>query len=305
VAGVPLSATDVLPPGSHRERVEALHEFYGQAGLPGTRRISKDSWRLGDALDLPDTISHEGVSAILRGEGVPRWSKVECLVRILAAQAVGRPNVEATVQRFHMLWLSAVGVGSALAAPVEVQGLAAPQIQPTATTAENEEGPSQPTWGDWEVLRQRADAGDSSAVSQLDKLYAELDDVEGLRQRAEVGDEYAARRLADLLAERGDAEGLRQLADAGDDYATDLLLPLLGKRAKAGDGAASRQLAELLANRGDVEGLRQWANAGYGAAARSRSAMLAERGDWLGLHQLAEAGDLYAARSLDGRQLGR
>ena len=97
--GIALPGMDKVPPGPRRDLVEALHELYRQAGFPGTRTISKDSRDRGDVLHLRDTISHEGVSGILRGEGLPRWSKIESLVRILVDHAVGHPDTEASVGR--------------------------------------------------------------------------------------------------------------------------------------------------------------------------------------------------------------
>ncbi|GIF75272.1 hypothetical protein Asi02nite_47900 [Asanoa siamensis] len=53
---------------------------------------------------MPDTVSHETVGSILRGEALVRWSKVECVVRQLAAMAVHRPDPDDEVRRFHVLW---------------------------------------------------------------------------------------------------------------------------------------------------------------------------------------------------------
>ena len=165
MTGVSLPGTDILPPGPLRDFVEALHELYGEAGAPGVRKISQDSR---DRDDLPDTISHEGVSGILRGVGVPRWSKVECLVRVLAARAVGRPDADATVQRLHKLWSSTAGIGSA-----------------TVVTAQMEP------------------ASSAELMTTMDNPYAfELE--QELRQRAEAGDEVAARSLTVMLTERAD-----------------------------------------------------------------------------------------------------
>ncbi|PZS22586.1 MAG: hypothetical protein DLM61_25720 [Pseudonocardiales bacterium] len=58
--------------------------------------------------DLRDTVSHETISLMLRGEGVPRWIKLECVVRHLADIAVRKPDVAATVGKFHELWSAAV-----------------------------------------------------------------------------------------------------------------------------------------------------------------------------------------------------
>jgi tetratricopeptide (TPR) repeat protein len=95
---------DRLPRGPVRNLVQALHGLYQEAGMPGARAIS-DAIRARD--DLRDTVSHETISAALRGDGLPRWSKVECLVRQLAAWAVSQPDPDAVVRMFHGLWLDA------------------------------------------------------------------------------------------------------------------------------------------------------------------------------------------------------
>jgi hypothetical protein len=237
MVGVPLPTTDMLPPGPHRDLVEAVHELYRQAGLPGTREISRESR---DRQDLIDTISHEGVSAILRGQGVPRWSKVECLVRILAARAVGRPDEDATVQRFHKLWSAAAGVEPAKVIPAEVQS-----PRPHA----NETAEGTPRLDDLASLYRQA-VGSAEAASQLVDLLASRGDWGGLWARARIGDEHAADRLADVLAEAGELELLAELADdAGHSYAASLLD---GKLAERGD---FRRLTERAAE-GDVYATR-------------------------------------------------
>ncbi|MDR7324711.1 MULTISPECIES: FxSxx-COOH system tetratricopeptide repeat protein [Catenuloplanes] len=80
-----------------------LQLLYRAAGRPAYRKVS-DAIR--DRHDMPDTVSHETVSAIIRGAVLPRWIKVECVVRQLAAMAVTRPDPEAEVRRFHLLWSS-------------------------------------------------------------------------------------------------------------------------------------------------------------------------------------------------------
>jgi hypothetical protein len=99
-------------PGSDRtgsvtvvqDLVVELLRLHADAGRPSYRRISAEIRRQND---MPDTLSHETVSALLRGDTLPRWSKVECVVRCLAAMAVHRPDQEAKVRRFHALWLDA------------------------------------------------------------------------------------------------------------------------------------------------------------------------------------------------------
>jgi tetratricopeptide repeat protein len=101
---VPMPGPDQLQPGPMRDLVAALHELYRAAGKPGVRVISADIRR---DQDLRDTVSHETVSAMLRGDGLPRWDKVECVVRVLAARSVARPSPDAEVRRFLPLWLTA------------------------------------------------------------------------------------------------------------------------------------------------------------------------------------------------------
>lgn len=81
--------------------VGELQLLYRAAGRPSYRRISQE---IRDNEAMPDTVSHETVGALLGGTFIPRWSKVECVVRQLAAMAVHRPNVEAEVRRFHAFW---------------------------------------------------------------------------------------------------------------------------------------------------------------------------------------------------------
>jgi tetratricopeptide (TPR) repeat protein len=50
---------------------------------------------------------------MLRGQAVPRWIKLECVVRYLVDIAVHQPDVDATVGTFHELWLAAVATNLA------------------------------------------------------------------------------------------------------------------------------------------------------------------------------------------------
>jgi hypothetical protein len=301
MTGVPLPAKDVLAPGPHRDLVEALHELYRQAGLPGTRTISQDSRELGDVLALRDTISHEGVSGVLRGVGIPRWSKLECLVRILVNRAVDHPDLDATLQRFHKLWRSAAGVGAAEIMPAEARLLTAQAI----TTAENAEQLARrlARQGDADGLRQLLKAGNESAATYLVDLLLRRGDIEGLRQQADMGNAAAVVPLARLLDQQGDVHGLRRAADAGNESAARRLVEQLFRRGDieglrqqaGGDRYAATALAALLADRGDMEGLRRLADAGSKYAARRIAELLAERSDVEALRQEAEAGNKYAA----------
>lgn len=95
---------DQLPDGPLRNLVVALHELHREAGKPGVRVVST---AIKDRDDLRDTVSHETISAMLRGTGLPRWIKVECVVRQLADWTVTRRDPDQEVRRFHRLWLEA------------------------------------------------------------------------------------------------------------------------------------------------------------------------------------------------------
>jgi tetratricopeptide (TPR) repeat protein len=84
--------------------VAELLLLYRAAGRPSYRRISVE---IREHDTMPDTVSHETVSALLNGTAVPRWTKVECVVRQLASMAVHQPDPESEVRRFHPLWTDA------------------------------------------------------------------------------------------------------------------------------------------------------------------------------------------------------
>jgi len=91
-----------VPQGELQAELELL---YRAAGRPPYRRVSAEIRRQNH---MPDTVSHETVGSILRGDVLVRWSKLECVVRQLAMLAVHRPDEEDEVRRFHALWLDAV-----------------------------------------------------------------------------------------------------------------------------------------------------------------------------------------------------
>ncbi len=103
MTGIALPDRDRLPPGPHRALVEALHDLYEGAGLPGLRKIAAG---IADS-DFPDTISHEKVGSLLRGASLPGWLKVECVVRQFAAWHNPRLDADQQAARFLQLWLAA------------------------------------------------------------------------------------------------------------------------------------------------------------------------------------------------------
>jgi hypothetical protein len=103
VTGVAPPGEDRLPPGPHRTLLEALHSLYEGAAKPGLRRIAH---AIANG-EYRDTISHEKVGALLRGDGLPGWMKVECVVRQLAAWHNPRLDPDGEAARFIPLWLAA------------------------------------------------------------------------------------------------------------------------------------------------------------------------------------------------------
>lgn len=107
MAGIRLPDEGQLPPGPHRSLVLALHDVYAMAGKPAARTIST---LIRERDDLPGTLSHEGVSAVLRGATMPRWANLESLVRALVElQRVGDLDVESAIVKIHKLWCLADG----------------------------------------------------------------------------------------------------------------------------------------------------------------------------------------------------
>jgi tetratricopeptide (TPR) repeat protein len=95
-------------PDPFGELVTALKELHTRAGLPSRRKISYD---IRQRHDLRDTVSHETVSAMLRGDSRPSWLKYETVVRYLSEFAVYQPHEQipdqaALIAHFQRLWLA-------------------------------------------------------------------------------------------------------------------------------------------------------------------------------------------------------
>lgn len=103
MVGIQLPDENKLPPGPLRDLVTALHALYRGAGRPGLRKIASAI----AAGDYRDTVSHEKVSAMLNGQGLPRWSKLEALVRQLAAWQVPSRDPDSEAARFLAMWEAA------------------------------------------------------------------------------------------------------------------------------------------------------------------------------------------------------
>jgi tetratricopeptide (TPR) repeat protein len=135
VTGIALPGEDRLPPGPHRDFLEALHALYDGAGKPGLRLIAAAT---ADG-EYRSTISHENAGALLRGTGLPRWLKVDCVVRQLAEWHNPRLDPDEEAARFNALWLAAERARTAGAAtPTAPQVPAAPGVSPTAVRGRDE-----------------------------------------------------------------------------------------------------------------------------------------------------------------------
>jgi hypothetical protein len=106
MVGIELPGEDRLPRGQARDLVVALHGLYRGAGRPGLRRIA-EAVRSRD--DLRDSVSHETISDMLNGKGIPRWSKLDCVVRQLAEWNTPMLDPLRTAKCFQRLWGAAVG----------------------------------------------------------------------------------------------------------------------------------------------------------------------------------------------------
>jgi hypothetical protein len=106
MVGIEPPGLDRLPEGPGRDLVLALHGLYRGSGKPSTRRIAKDV-QLGN---YRDTVSHETVAAMLRGDrGLPRWEKLEAVVSVLALRHTSPLDPVAEATRMQELWHAAQG----------------------------------------------------------------------------------------------------------------------------------------------------------------------------------------------------
>ncbi|MEU8821129.1 FxSxx-COOH system tetratricopeptide repeat protein [Actinoplanes sp. NPDC048796] len=149
----------IVGDGPLGDLLRGLHELHRAAGKPGARRISA---AIRDRGDMPDTVSHETIGAMLRGSGLPKWVKVECVVRQLADWSVTGHDADQEIRRFHQLWLAADD-GPAPDLPARVRNdfvashrPAPPAVPPVASGAvvNNVPGPAPHFTGRQELLTQ-------------------------------------------------------------------------------------------------------------------------------------------------------
>jgi hypothetical protein len=118
MVGIELPGEDRVPSGPARDLVVALHDLYRGAGRPGLRKIAE---AVVYRDDFTDTVSHETVSDMLNGKGIPRWSKLNCVVRQLAEMNTPPLDPSKTAKRFLHLW-NAVADGSPELVPSPAHG---------------------------------------------------------------------------------------------------------------------------------------------------------------------------------------
>ena len=75
-----------LPPGPHRELVEALHDLHHDAGWPSLRALAREAG-----------VSHTTVSKVFSSPALPSWGTLELLVEAMDGDRA----------RFHDLWVAA------------------------------------------------------------------------------------------------------------------------------------------------------------------------------------------------------
>jgi len=102
---IPLPGPEELPAGPLRDFVEALHELYDGAGQPAARTISKYVLRLDASFE---TVSHETISAALRGVSTPpTWGKIKSIVTALARNSTVEHDERELLRRLNALWTAA------------------------------------------------------------------------------------------------------------------------------------------------------------------------------------------------------
>jgi tetratricopeptide (TPR) repeat protein len=92
-----------------REFVEALHNLYNVAGQPGARIISQ---RIRQNRELRETVSHETISALLRGNSLPGWAKVRSIIVVLHQESDNQPELNLLLEELQRLWLAVRGSNS-------------------------------------------------------------------------------------------------------------------------------------------------------------------------------------------------
>jgi hypothetical protein len=225
VTGIELPGEDRLPSGGLRDLVTALHSLYRGAGRPGLRVISK---AVTDG-DFRDTVSHEKVSAMLHGQNLPKWSKLECVVRQLAKWHTPRLDPDQEAARFLVLWQAASGGGQERSQSAEDWALERDgrNVSPTGgdtaapSSAASQQQPNQITpaeEGHSVTVLLAENQQDSRTWSSADQASERLPDQEEIRRVYYNADDVALLSLLDLIEcipspDIGVAAGAQIIAD--------------------------------------------------------------------------------------------
>jgi hypothetical protein len=112
--GVP--GPDALPPGPLRTLTEALHELRRAAGRPSAKRVAQ---AVAADRRLRDDVSQREILDMLRGVGLARWSKVECVVSVLIRLTTPPRDLGEHLSQFKTLWdaVAAVNIADAPVPP--------------------------------------------------------------------------------------------------------------------------------------------------------------------------------------------
>ncbi|MEU4156494.1 FxSxx-COOH system tetratricopeptide repeat protein [Actinoplanes sp. NPDC026670] len=103
---IEMPGPESLAPGALRDFVQALHQLYDDAGQPPSRQIS-DVIRLVLPSRAFEAVSHETVSALLRGRPVPAWGKTRAVVAGLCHLSVQSRAFRDEEAPFNRLWAAA------------------------------------------------------------------------------------------------------------------------------------------------------------------------------------------------------
>ncbi|MGD3109834.1 hypothetical protein [Streptomyces sp. YGL11-2] len=88
----------------------SIHELYQRAGLPGAPKIAQ---RTKDRTDLPDVVSHDTVTKLLKGQWIPAWLKVHAIVAVLSEYASHAPDEREEIEKNYRLWMIERGLHEA------------------------------------------------------------------------------------------------------------------------------------------------------------------------------------------------
>lgn len=97
---------DELPEGPLRTLTKKLHDLYQDAGKPSLRDVEA---AINADDELNDAVSHQKVSDLLHGRGVPKWSRLAAVVTVLVRKCASPGDVDTQLARFKSQWDAVTG----------------------------------------------------------------------------------------------------------------------------------------------------------------------------------------------------